>query len=273
MKSVRLHWREYAIEAWALGTFMVSAGVATALIQRPEFGIAQLVASDAARRALVGIAMGATAIALIYSPWGRRSGAHMNPAVTLTFLALGKVTRVDAIGYIVAQFLGGVAGVAVALALLGERFAAPPVAFVLTQAAHGPRIAFALECLISFVLMTVVLALSAHERVARYTGLAAGVLVATFIALEAPYSGMSMNPARSFASAALAGQWTSLWIYFVAPPLGMWAAGFAHARRGAARAGCAKLVHARDVRCIHCGYEPRPLAERLPFGGLRHGTD
>jgi aquaporin Z len=222
---------------------------------------------------LIGIAMGVTAVALIYSPWGRRSGAHMNPAVTLTFLALGKVRRADALGYIGAQFVGGVTGAALVLVLLGERFAAPPVAFVLTQPTHGLRLAFALEWLISCVLMTVVLTLSSRPRVARYTGLVAGGLVATFIALEAPYSGMSMNPARSFASAAVAGQWMNLWIYFVAPPLGMLTAALVHAKRGAARAGCAKLVHGRDMRCIHCGYEPRSGTESLPLGGLTHGND
>ena len=230
------HWPEYAIEAWALGTFMVSAGLATALVEHPDFGVRELIASDALRRLLIGLAMGVTAIALIYSPWGKRSGAHMNPAVTLTFFALGKVRFADAVGYIGAQFVGGVAGAALALALLGERFAAPPVAFVLTQPTHGPRVAFASEWLISCVLMTVVLAVSSRAKLAGYTGLAAGVLVATFIALEAPYSGMSMNPARSFASAAVAGQWTDLWIYFVAPPLGMLTAALVHSKRGAARA-------------------------------------
>ena len=273
MKTAFDHWPEYAIEAWALGTFMVSAGLATALIEQPDFGIRPLIANGDVRRLLIGIAMGVTAIALIYSPWGKRSGAHMNPAVTLTFLALGKVRRADAVGYIGAQFVGGVAGVALVLALLGERFAAPPVAFVLTRPTHGPRLAFALEWLISCVLMTVVLALSRRERLARYTGLVAGGLVATFIALEAPYSGMSMNPARSFASAAVAGDWTNLWIYFVAPPLGMLTAAFVHTKRGAVGAGCAKLVHDGDVRCIHCGYEPRHAAESLPLGGLTHGND
>src|SRR5437868_5840959 len=106
------HWPEYAIEAWALGTFMVSAGIATALVEQPYFGIRTLVENDEVRRLLIGIAMGGTAVALIYSPWGRRSGAHMNPAVTLAFLALGKVRLADAFGYIVAQFIGGVCGVA-----------------------------------------------------------------------------------------------------------------------------------------------------------------
>jgi aquaporin Z len=273
MKTALRHWQEYAIEAWALGTFMVSAGLATAIIERPEFGVTALIASADVRRLLIGLAMGVTAVALIYSPWGKRSGAHMNPAVTLTFLALGKVRRGDALGYIAAQFVGGVTGVALVLALLGERFAAPPVSFVLTQPGHGPRLAFALEWLISCVLMTAVLALSSRPHAARYTGLAAGALVATFIALEAPYSGMSMNPARSFASAAVAGTWTNLWIYFLAPPLGMLTAAFVHAQRGAVRTGCAKLVHGRDVRCIHCGFEPLRRTECLPHVGLVHGND
>ena len=267
------HWPEYAIEAWALGTFMVSAGVATAIVEQPDFGVRDLIGNETLRRVLIGIAMGLTAVALIYSPWGKRSGAHMNPAVTLTFLALGKVRCADALGYVGAQFVGGVAGAALVLVLLGQRFAAPPVAFVLTQPTHGPRLAFAFEWLISCVLMTVVLALSSRPRFARYTGLAAGVLVAMFIALEAPYSGMSMNPARSFASAAVAGQWADLWIYFVAPPLGMLTAALVHAPRRALRAGCAKLVHDRNARCIHCGYEPRLGAESLPPGGLAHGND
>ena len=60
---------------------------------------------------LTGIAMGSTAIALVFSPLGKRSGAHFNPAVTLTFWRLGKVKNWDAVFYIVAQFIGGIAGV------------------------------------------------------------------------------------------------------------------------------------------------------------------
>jgi aquaporin Z len=217
-RSLPVHWREYVIEAWALGTFMLSAAFATAVVERPGLGVHEAIGSEALRRVLIGIAMGATAVALIYSPWGRRSGAHMNPAVTLTFLALRKMHVADAAGYVGAQFAGGLAGAVLAFVLLGERFAAPPVSFVLTRPAGSVAIAFALEWLISCVLMSVVLGLSARPVAARYTGLAAGGLVATFIALEAPYSGMSMNPARSFASAAVAGRWTNLWIYFVAPP-------------------------------------------------------
>jgi aquaporin Z len=257
LERLRDQWPEYLIEAWGLGTFMLSAGVFTVLVEHPDFGVPALVESADLRRALIGLAMGATAVALIYSPWGRRSGAHMNPAVTLTFWRLGKVRSHDALWFIAAQFVGGLAGVAAVLALFGERFSAPPVAFVATLPGRGAGVAFALELLISCGLMLTVLGFSSRARLQPYTGLAAGALIALYITFEAPWSGTSMNPARSFASAVPAGLWADLWIYFLAPPLGMLAAAALH---GARPASCAKLVHADDVRCIHCGYEPPSTA-------------
>jgi len=259
LQRLRKHWPEYLIEAWALGTFMVSAGVFTTLIEHPDFGVPETVPEPVLRRVLIGLAMGATAVALIYSPWGRRSGAHMNPAVSLTFWRLGRMHGVDAAFYAVAQFTGGVLGVLLVHAALGERFAAAPIAFVATQPMHGAAAAFVLEALISCGLMVTVLAFTSRARLAPFTGVAAGVLVALYIALEAPFSGMSMNPARSFASAAPAGLWAELWIYFVAPPIGMLAAAAMHARLEA-RAGCAKLVHPAGMRCIHCADDSRVAA-------------
>jgi len=96
-----------------------------------------------------------------------------------------------------------------------------------------------------------VLCASNTRALAPYTGLLAGALVATYITFEAPVSGMSMNPARSFASALAADSWSSLWIYFVAPPLGMLAAGEIYVRlRGVRRVFCAKLNHSGSAPCI-----------------------
>ncbi|HSG63877.1 MAG TPA: aquaporin [Gammaproteobacteria bacterium] len=255
-ETFRRHWPEYAIEGWALATFMMSAGVSAVLIWHPDLPFREAVGSEFLRRCLMGAAMGLTAIALIYSPWGRRSGAHMNPAVTLAFLRLGKIARVDAAFYIAAQFLGGAFGVLVALVLLRERFSGSPIGYIATQPGpDGTSLAFLLEALMSFGLMLAVLYMSSSPGRMAYTGLIAGTLVAAFIVLEAPISGMSMNPARSFASALPAGHWNDLWIYFVAPPLGMLAAATAYVYAGRS-AHCAKLYHAADVRCIHCGYEP-----------------
>src|SRR5229473_2753635 len=108
---IRHHWPEYLMEAAGLGIFMISASVFTILFEYPDSPVHQAMPSDFLRRALIGLAMGITAIGIIYSPWGKRSGAHLNPAVTLSFLRLGKIQPWDAAYYITAQFLGGLAGV------------------------------------------------------------------------------------------------------------------------------------------------------------------
>ena len=123
--ALREHWPEYLIEAWALGMFMISASVATLLFEYPHSPWHQAIADAAIRRSCVGLLMGATAVALIYSPWGQRSGAHMNPAVTLAFLSLGRITRWDACFYGVAQACGGLLGVILVWCLFGTAFARP----------------------------------------------------------------------------------------------------------------------------------------------------
>jgi aquaporin Z len=250
------HWREYAIEGCCLGIFMISAVAFAVVLQHPRSPLAGWTPLPALARLPMGLAMGLTCTALIYSPAGRRSGAHMNPAVTLTFFRLGKISAIDAAAYMSAQFLGGTAGMCVA-SLVFRRFAAnASVNFVSTMPGPpGSAWAFGAETAISFVMMLTVLAMSNAERLARLTGIAAGVLVAAFITLEAPLSGMSMNPARTVASALFAGG-DGLWIYFAAPPLGMLAAAEAFLRiHGRARVRCAKLHHRSDVPCIfHCGY-------------------
>jgi len=256
--SARLadHLPEYLFEALGLGLFMVSAGLFTTAFEAPDSWLRGAIPEAAVRRACVGIAMGLTAIGLIYSPWGRRSGAHMNPAVTLAFLRLRKLGALDAIPYVLAQFIGGLAGVLAVRQLLGMAFTSPPVSWVVTlPGSRGVLVAFIAEAAISAGLMYTVLGLSASRRFAAYTGLAAGMLIALYVTFEAPLSGMSMNPARSLASAAPATMWQHLWIYFLAPILGMQAAAALHLRRGP-RTACAKLMHTPSERCIHCGYEP-----------------
>jgi aquaporin Z len=213
----------------------------------------------------MGCAMGITAIAIIYSPWGMRSGAHMNPAVTFTFWRLGKVASQDALSYVFAQFAGGIGGVFLIRALLRAWVVHPAVNYaVTTPGSDGWPAAFVAELLISFGLMFAILAVSNIDKIARYTGLVAASLVALYIIFEAPISGMSMNPARTFGSAFSAHVWTALWIYFTAPPLGMILAAETYVRLLGARAvHCAKLHHQNRQRCIfRCGYAARTAASR-----------
>lgn len=258
LTALREHWPEYLIEGWALGCFMISAGVFATLLGSPLSPVYCVVSSVTERTVLTGLAMGATAILLIHSPWGKRSGAHMNPAVTLAFLRLGKVRAWDALFFVIAQTLGGTLGIVVTAALLGRSFTDTPVSYAVTvPGASGTVVAFIAEAVISFGLMVTVLRFSASPRLGRYTGLAAGCLVAVYISVESPLSGMSMNPARTFASAAPAMNFQGLWVYLIAPPLGMLVAAQVHLlRRGTRVTGCAKLLHPENVRCIHCGHEP-----------------
>lgn len=256
------HLPEYLIEGGALGTFMVSAGTLSWLLEATNSPIHGIIESGDIRRALIGIAMGLTSMSLVYSPWGRRSGAHMNPALTLTFWTLGKVARRDAVFYALAQFIGGTLGVLVVAGIIGAGVVEPPVSYAQTvPGPHGAGVAFVCEVIIAFIMMLTILTFSNRQRLMPYTGIACAVLVATYITFEAPLSGMSLNPARSFASAAPAQHWQHLWIYFLAPPLGMLAAAFVYRRLPNAQVLCAKIFHALDQRCIHCGYEPAAQQE------------
>jgi aquaporin Z len=251
-RRAAFHWPEYLIEAAALGTFMISAAVFTTILFYPWSPVAHAISSGMARRALMGLAMASTALTIIYSPWGQRSGAHMNPAVTLTFFRLGKVARRDFLGYVTAQFAGGIIGIGVAAIALRGILSDPSVDYVTTMPGPGGQaVAFVAEVVISFVLMMTVLFVSNHPRLGRYTGLCAAFLVWTYITFEAPLSGMSTNPARSFGPALLAWDFPSLWIYFTAPPLGMLLAAELFTRRfGLQHVLCAKLHHPAIGPCI-----------------------
>lgn len=255
--ALRRHWPEYLMEGAGLGLFMLAAGFFGTLLEYPGSPVHQAISQPWLRRMLMGLLMGLTAIAIIYSPWGKQSGAHINPSVTLTFLRLGKVEPWDAFFYMLAQFTGGVVGLLLIAAALGAPLAHPSVNYVATlPGERGPVPAFIAEVFISFLLMSVVLHVSNVPAFNRYTGLFAGALVATYIALEAPVSGMSMNPARTFASALPGKLWMWMWIYFTAPPLGMLLAAETYVRfKGVHKVYCAKFHHENDKRCIfRCRY-------------------
>ena len=256
INALREHWPEYFMEAAGLGIFMISAGVFATLLEYPQSPVHQVFSNPVVRRFLMGCAMGLTAVAIIYSPWGQQSGAHLNPAVTLTFLRLGKVALPDAVFYIMAQFAGGVMGVLSVTLILGDVFAQPPISYVATLPGRtGAKIAFFAELIISFGLMIMVLFTTNSQRLSRYTGVFAGVLLMVYITFEAPLSGMSINPARTLASALPAGLWTALWVYFTAPVLGMMAASLVYQLiRSKASVKCAKLNHHTTRRCIFCGF-------------------
>src|SRR5712691_2828712 len=255
LASLRLHWPEYLMEASLLGAFMVSACVFGVLYGFPQSPVRQAISSDFLRGLLGGLSMGLTAIAIFYSPWGKQSGAHINPSVTLTFLRLGKIKFWDALFYIASQFVGAVLGVLLVAQFLRQEVSHPAVRYVVTTPGpRGPWVAFAAEFIIATGMMSAVLYFSNHHRLAKHTGLFASMLVATYITFEAPFSGMSMNPARSFGSAFPSGIWDHFWIYLTAPLLGMLTASELYLwRKGRQAVKCCKLHHDNNKRCIFCG--------------------
>jgi aquaporin Z len=253
--ALKNHWPEYLIEATCVGAFMISAFTFGVILEYPASPARQAITDPLTRRILMGLAMGGTAIALIYSPWGKRSGAHINPSTTVAFLRLRKVSGWDALFYVSSQFIGGLTGALLASLLLSSWASHPAVNYVVTSPGNsGALTAFFAEVVITFILMTVILHLSNNLRARRFTGLCAGMLVAVYITFEAPLSGMSMNPARTFASAVPAQHWTAIWVYFTAPLIGMLTAAEIYLRiHDASAVACAKLHHENNQRCIFCG--------------------
>ncbi len=186
----------------------------------------------------------------------------MNPSVTLAFASLGKIAAWDATFYILAQILGGIAGMQFADLVIAMPLRHAAVNWVVTVPGSGGwPVAFAAEFVISAILMSAVLAVS-NSRISSWTPFFAGSLVATYILLEAPISGMSMNPARTLGSAVAASYYPALWIYFVAPPLGMLAAAqLFRAMRGLRQVYCAKLHHDNSATCIfRCRFHEKELS-------------
>jgi len=257
-EALKTHWPEYLMEASELCLFMISACAFTVLLYHPSSPVTQGIQSEVIRRMLMGTAMGSTAVALIFSPLGKRSGAHFNPSVTLTFFRLGKIKAWDAVFYILFQFAGGIVGVVIASLVLGMLVSHKAVNYAITlPGPKGPTTAFVAELTITFILMTVILAVSNTKQLGRWTGLFAGALVAVYISIESPLSGMSMNPARTFGSAFSAHVWSSIWIYFTAPPMGMLLAAEAYKLiKGSRAVACAKLHHYNNARCIfQCNFQ------------------
>jgi aquaporin Z len=259
IRSLRLHWPEYLMEAGELALYLFLVCAFVTVLQHPASPVRQLIVSALLRRLLMGLAMAAVVIAIVLTPWGKQSGGHFNPAMTLTYYRLGKVEAWDMLFYIAAQFAGAISGTAIARYVLGAALRHEAVRYAVTEPGRlGSAVAFLAELAISFFLMIIILFATNRETLARYTPYFVGLLVAMYYTFESPLSGMSTNPARSFGSAVHADYWHALWVYFTAPLLGMLLAAEVFLRaRGGIGPTCAKLHHDNNKRCIfNHGYRP-----------------
>lgn len=206
--------------------FLTVSSLASVVFHHPDSAVARALAPAWVQRIGIGLALALLIAAMAYSPWGKRSGAHFNPAVTLGFWRLGHIGTADAIWYALAQFLGALAGGAGMHWLLEPWFSHPAIHYNTTRPTEGPHgwaLALGAEMLISAALLLVLLGALHSARLKHWTGALAGAALALFVVVEAPLSGMSLNPARSLGTAAAAGMAPHLWLYFVGPLAAMWA--------------------------------------------------
>jgi aquaporin Z len=219
--SFKKNWIHYLQEALGLAIFMISACFFGAMLEAKNSIIHLAIHSSFIRTIIMGLLMGATAIFIFYSPWTSPSGSQINPAVTLSFLRLGKMCPWDGLFFVLFQFSGGVLAVYAMQLILGGKLTSPPVNSVATVPVVGNTLALITEFLIAFITMVMVMFTSHHKKLKKYTRIFAGGLVCTWVIVAGPISGFGMNPARSFASALPANTWTAFWIYLFTPVAGM----------------------------------------------------
>jgi aquaporin Z len=250
-EAVRAHWQEHLMEAAEIGLLMFCVCLAGTVLYSSDSPLQRFPLSAGERSSLMGLAVALTTFLLIRSPFGRRTGAHLNPAITVAYLWLGRIHRWDAVCYVAGQFAGGLGGVFLAYQVLGHHLSAPPVSYVVTlPGGYGDAIAFLAEFLLSGLLMGVVLFSTNHRRLARFSPLFVALLTVCYFVLCSSISGFSVNPARSFSSAFFAWIWQGIWIYFTAPCLGMVTAAALYVRSmGPSRVYCAKVFHDLESPC------------------------
>jgi aquaporin Z len=220
--AFRKNWIHYLQESSGLGIFMISACFFSAMLFSEKSSWHSAIPGFMLKTVFMGIAMGATALFIFYSPWTAPSGSQINPAVTITFLRLGKMCRYDALFFCLFQIAGGTLAVYLMQWLMGAVLTRPPVNSAATlPGKYGVTVAAITELVIAFTTMSMVLFTSNNNKLKNYTRIFAGCLVCTWVIVAGPVSGFGMNPARSFASALSADIWTAFWIYLFIPFAGM----------------------------------------------------
>lgn len=246
-----------ALLSEALGTaLLVGVGLSFVVL---DFGtgspVMRWIPSAPARLALTGFLFGSTGATLALSAIGKHSGAHVNPAVTLAFVLTRTMRAPHGAGYVLAQLAGAALG-ALPLLAWGRLGRSVDLGATTPGPGIGAGLALGGEAATTFVMLALVLAFLRRASLRRFTPAIFPPLYAVMVWLEAPISGTSTNPARSFGPALVSGEWRGFWIYCVGPTLGCLAAVGFH------RLPVLRLAELEVAKLYHFHHDPHGLFHR-----------
>jgi aquaporin Z len=199
-------WKKYAAEL--LGTFVLVFAGTTAVVAS--------IATTSPVLIVAALAFGLGLLAGLYA-FGEVSGGHFNPAVSLAMFLDKRLSSNDLIGYWAAQFAGGILA-AVGLWIASSRDDVATTATV--PGGFGDGSAFFIELVFTAIFVSVILQASASGRFGGSALLAIPLALVAVHLAAIPFSGSSVNPARTFGPDLIGGEWDGIWIYLIAPPLG-----------------------------------------------------
>ena len=245
------HWPEYGVEL--VGTaWNIFVGLSAVVFNfAPGLPGSRWIPDASLRLWVTGLIFAGSGSLYTISPWGRLSGSHINPSVTLGFSALGKLHWHDTVGYLAGQFAGGAAGAALLALVWGTHALA--VGVTLPGVGYSAAETFWAELAMTFSYLLAIFYFVSNRSLMRWTPLMNWIVVSGLVWLGAGVSGTSLNPARSFGPALVTATWRAQWIYAVAPPLGALLAAAAWRLVGTRKLLTAKLYHVEFYRSIFRG--------------------
>lgn len=236
------HWRIWFAEAVGTALLVLGALSAVAFVLGDDSPVDRVLAGESARLLLTGVLVGGCVFLIVISPVGRLSGAHINPAVTLAFSVVGRLSAHDVLGYLVAQATGAVAGASAFRLLWGS--VALSVDGGVTHPTVATPVAIGVEAGMTALLLAMIFLFLSRERLVRWTPLMLWAVVGALVWQGSPYTGTSLNPARSTGPAVAFSDFADLWLYLFAPALGALAIAAVWRRRHPSRQPkTAKLWH------------------------------
>jgi aquaporin Z len=255
------HWIEWLCEFAGTALLLLGGLSAVCLDFGSGSAVTRAIPSHSARLLITGLLFAGTGSLVAITPWGRRSGAHLNPVVTLSFWLRGHVHPHDLVGYIGAQIAGAFAGTALIRLLWGH--VATSVKLGVTQPGRGLDAfdAALVEGLMTALLVATIFTMVASPRRARWTPLALWPTIAILVWQGAPYTGTSLNPARSLAPAAMFPLWSNFGVYLVGPVLGGLVA--------VAVFGFLPGVETLTAKLYHDPAYPSPFGSALPVAAAK----